>query len=85
VDINILDSNSCYGGILLVLSGILYSGFFSGPNSWSIKYIGGYDGNPSIPTFTSITNAIRITSAVSGIHWLGIIYGFITTTIQSIA
>jgi hypothetical protein len=89
VDINILDFNYCWGVILLVLNGALYSGFFSETKTSKlfIDYhnIPNYNTDPLNVTITVINKTIRITANTQYVHWLGIISGQVTDTIQSIA
>lgn len=86
MDINILNINACWGGIIMSLNGALYTGSFGGSNGLAIAYIGGADtSNPFALTSTVINKTIRITANNQYVHWLGIIYGQITSTIQSIS
>ena len=69
--------------MLLLLSGSLYTVYFNGSNNVSTMYIGD-STNPHTFTSAVINNTIRITASSQYIHWLGIVYGSIATTIQSI-
>ena len=87
VNINIEDFSACYGGLLLAINGILYLCVFSSNGLNDIRYIGGAANNPNpyIPMTTVINKTIKITANDQYTHWLGIIYGQITYTIQSIS
>jgi hypothetical protein len=87
VDINILDFNYCWGVILLVLNGALYSGFFSETSKLFIVYhnIPNNTTDPLNVTITVINKTIKIALNNQYTHWLGIISGQVIDTIQSIA
>lgn len=85
ININILDFNNCYGGMLLALNFNIYLCSFSGSTNPNILYIGGISANnPYIPTSTIINKTIKIEAQIQMTHWLCIIYGQVSSTIQSI-
>jgi len=65
----------------------MYLCFFSGSNNPTIIFIGGGDSgnNPPTPTATITNKTIKITANIQYTHWLGIIYGQVPNTIQSIS
>jgi hypothetical protein len=86
VNITIGDFSICYGGLLLATNRVFYSCALSGSNNPAITYIGGSDStNPEIPTTTITNKTIMIQVESQYTHWLGIIYGQVPNTIQSIS
>ena len=71
--------------MLLALNINMYLCSFSGSTNPTILYIGGsFANNPYIPTSTITNKTIKIEANNNMTHWLGIIYGQVATTIQSI-